>query len=143
MRLIWRLSLCVDITNFFLPNKKVDCVRASIFKVAKLMTHGEKVSLVVPVLASTYHGFDANKDFVVEWDAPKSDIYCLCHSFEYKGYLCRHAIVVLQMFGVFRFFLSIYCNAKQMLPRSGIPSAKHWVTCKIRSIVVRICVNEK
>uniref|UniRef100_A0A3Q7HCZ5 Protein FAR1-RELATED SEQUENCE n=1 Tax=Solanum lycopersicum TaxID=4081 RepID=A0A3Q7HCZ5_SOLLC len=45
--------------------------------------------------------FDANQNFVVERDAQKSDIYCSCHSFEYKGYVCRHAIVVLQMSGVF------------------------------------------
>ncbi|PHT29393.1 Protein FAR1-RELATED SEQUENCE 4 [Capsicum baccatum] len=45
--------------------------------------------------------FDANQDFMVEWDAPRSDICCSCHSFEYKGYLCRHAIVVLQMSGLF------------------------------------------
>ncbi|KAM3267683.1 hypothetical protein P3S67_032101 [Capsicum chacoense] len=38
---------------------------------------------------------------MVEWDAPRSDICCSCHSFEYKGYLCRHAIVVLQMSGLF------------------------------------------
>ncbi|TMW97997.1 hypothetical protein EJD97_004692 [Solanum chilense] len=45
--------------------------------------------------------FDANQNCVVERDAPKSDTYCSCHSFEYKGYLCRHAIVVLHMSGVF------------------------------------------
>ena len=30
-----------------------------------------------------------------------NQIYCSCRSFEYKGYLCRHAIVVLQMCSVF------------------------------------------
>ncbi|XP_060205892.1 protein FAR1-RELATED SEQUENCE 4 [Lycium barbarum] len=59
--------------------------------------------------------FDANQDFMVEWDAPRSDIYCSCHSFEYKGYLCRHAIVVLQMSGVFnipsKYILQRWTNA--------------------------------
>lgn len=41
--------------KFVLPNKKADCVRASVFKVAKLMTHGEKVPLVVLVFESIYH----------------------------------------------------------------------------------------
>ncbi|CAL9009043.1 unnamed protein product [Prunus brigantina] len=45
--------------------------------------------------------FEDNQNYVVEWNESKSDIYCSCHSFEYKGYLCRHAIVVLQMSGVF------------------------------------------
>lgn len=45
--------------------------------------------------------FDDNQKYLVDWDEFKSDIYCSCRSFEYKGYLCRHAIVVLQMSGVF------------------------------------------
>ncbi|KAK6795980.1 hypothetical protein RDI58_009435 [Solanum bulbocastanum] len=59
--------------------------------------------------------FEANQDFVVEWDAPKSELYCSCHLFEYKGYLCRHAIVVLQMSGVFvipsKYILQRWTNA--------------------------------
>lgn len=42
--------------KFVLPNKKVDHVRASVFKVASLMAHGVKFSLAVPVLASIYRG---------------------------------------------------------------------------------------
>ncbi|KAH0764534.1 hypothetical protein KY285_000405 [Solanum tuberosum] len=42
--------------KFVLPNKKVNHVRASVFKVASLMAHGKKFSLVVPVLASIYRG---------------------------------------------------------------------------------------
>ncbi|KAH0645060.1 hypothetical protein KY284_032944 [Solanum tuberosum] len=37
--------------KFVLPNKKVDCIHASVFKVASLMAHGEIFSLAVPVLA--------------------------------------------------------------------------------------------
>ncbi|KAG5576232.1 hypothetical protein H5410_056366 [Solanum commersonii] len=44
------------INEFVLPNKKVDCIRASVFKVASLMVHGEIFSLAVPVLASIYCG---------------------------------------------------------------------------------------
>ncbi|KAH0672619.1 hypothetical protein KY284_023706 [Solanum tuberosum] len=42
--------------KFVLPNKKVNHVRASVFKVASLMPHGKKFSLAVPVLASIYRG---------------------------------------------------------------------------------------
>ncbi|CAA0814618.1 Protein FAR1-RELATED SEQUENCE 4 [Striga hermonthica] len=48
--------------------------------------------------------FEQNQEFMVEmeWDESKSsDIYCSCRSFQYKGYLCRHSIVVLQMSGIF------------------------------------------
>ncbi|PIN04793.1 hypothetical protein CDL12_22675 [Handroanthus impetiginosus] len=59
--------------------------------------------------------FENNQDFVVEWNEQKSDIYCSCHSFQYKGYLCRHAIVVLQMSGVFsipfKYILQRWTNA--------------------------------
>lgn len=51
--------------------------------------------------AYTVKDFEDNQNYIVEWKESKSDIYCLCQSFEYKGYLCRHAIIVLQMTGVF------------------------------------------
>ncbi|RAL54342.1 hypothetical protein DM860_001470 [Cuscuta australis] len=46
--------------------------------------------------------FENDQDFSVEWTESKLEVYCSCHLFEYKGYLCRHAIVVLQMSGVFK-----------------------------------------
>ncbi|XP_062119724.1 protein FAR1-RELATED SEQUENCE 4 isoform X2 [Humulus lupulus] len=59
--------------------------------------------------------FEDNQNYVVKWNESKSDIYCLCQSFEYKGYLCRHAIVVLQMSGVFsippKYVLQRWTNA--------------------------------
>ncbi|XP_022889592.1 protein FAR1-RELATED SEQUENCE 4-like isoform X2 [Olea europaea var. sylvestris] len=59
--------------------------------------------------------FEDNQDFIVEWNELESDIYCSCLSFEYKGYLCRHAIVVLQMSGVFsipfKYILQRWTNA--------------------------------
>ncbi|KAF8398441.1 hypothetical protein HHK36_017368 [Tetracentron sinense] len=45
--------------------------------------------------------FEKNREFIVAWSEKKSDISCLCRSFEYKGFLCRHAIIVLQISGVF------------------------------------------
>ncbi|VVA95480.1 unnamed protein product [Arabis nemorensis] len=45
--------------------------------------------------------FEDDQKYLVDWNESNSDIYCSCRSFEYRGYLCRHAIVVLQMSGVF------------------------------------------
>ncbi|GKU94079.1 hypothetical protein SLEP1_g7615 [Rubroshorea leprosula] len=59
--------------------------------------------------------FEDNQNYMVEWNELKSDIYCSCCSFEYKGYLCRHAIVVFQMSGVFsipsKYILKRWTNA--------------------------------
>ncbi|XP_052185657.1 protein FAR1-RELATED SEQUENCE 4 isoform X2 [Diospyros lotus] len=59
--------------------------------------------------------FEDNQDFTVEWNESKPDIYCSCRLFEYNGYLCRHAIVVLQMSGVFsipfKYILQRWTNA--------------------------------
>ncbi|KAH6790111.1 FAR1-related sequence 4 [Perilla frutescens var. frutescens] len=59
--------------------------------------------------------FENNLDYLVEWNELKSNIYCSCHSFQYKGYLCRHCIVVLQMSGVFsipfKYILQRWTNA--------------------------------
>ncbi|TXG48335.1 hypothetical protein EZV62_027629 [Acer yangbiense] len=44
--------------------------------------------------------FEENQDFIVVWNEMTSDVSCLCHSFEFNGYLCRHVMIVLQMFGV-------------------------------------------
>ncbi|ESQ27496.1 hypothetical protein EUTSA_v10018262mg [Eutrema salsugineum] len=45
--------------------------------------------------------FEDDQKYLVDWNESKTDIHCSCRCFEYKGYLCRHAIVVLQMSGVF------------------------------------------
>ncbi|KAH0713698.1 hypothetical protein KY289_009657 [Solanum tuberosum] len=42
--------------KFVLPNRKADCIRANVFKVASLMAHGEIFSLAVPILESIYRG---------------------------------------------------------------------------------------
>ncbi|KAL3511683.1 hypothetical protein ACH5RR_024400 [Cinchona calisaya] len=56
-----------------------------------------------------------NESFMVEWNEQKSEIHCSCLSFQYRGYLCRHSIVVLQMSGVFtipfKYILQRWTNA--------------------------------
>ncbi|KAL5577426.1 hypothetical protein UlMin_019125, partial [Ulmus minor] len=44
--------------------------------------------------------FEENQYFIVEWNETTSDISCLCRSFEFNGFLCRHVMIVLQMSGV-------------------------------------------
>jgi hypothetical protein len=44
--------------------------------------------------------FDRSQDFSVIWNEMKSEISCICRLYEYKGYLCRHAMIVLQICGL-------------------------------------------
>ncbi|XP_065852859.1 protein FAR1-RELATED SEQUENCE 2 isoform X2 [Euphorbia lathyris] len=44
--------------------------------------------------------FEERQDFLVAWNRADSDIHCLCRSFEYRGFLCKHALLVLQMSGM-------------------------------------------
>lgn len=46
--------------------------------------------------------FEENQNFIVEWNETTSDVFCLCRSFEFNGFLCRHVMIVLQMSGVHR-----------------------------------------
>ncbi|XP_057956628.1 protein FAR-RED ELONGATED HYPOCOTYL 3 isoform X2 [Malania oleifera] len=43
--------------------------------------------------------FEKNQDFIVTWNELKSEVSCICHLFEYKGLICRHAMIVLQICG--------------------------------------------
>ncbi|KDP30425.1 hypothetical protein JCGZ_16664 [Jatropha curcas] len=43
---------------------------------------------------------EKNEYFLVTWDQTKSAVSCLCRLFEYKGFLCRHALIVLQICGL-------------------------------------------
>ncbi|KAF7124975.1 hypothetical protein RHSIM_Rhsim12G0014700 [Rhododendron simsii] len=45
---------------------------------------------------------DCEKDenFMVTWNEAKSDVFCSCLLFEYRGFLCRHAMIVLQICGL-------------------------------------------
>lgn len=44
--------------------------------------------------------FEKSQEFTVTWNGHKSEVSCMCHMFEYKGFLCRHAMVVLQIGGI-------------------------------------------
>ncbi|CAH9142792.1 unnamed protein product [Cuscuta epithymum] len=50
----------------------------------------------------TFRVDDCEKDdnFIVTWNEAKLDVSCSCLLFEYKGFLCRHAMIVLQMCGL-------------------------------------------
>jgi hypothetical protein len=78
--------------------------------------------------------FQNNLNYTVEWNTSNSDICCSCHLFEYKGYLCRHAIVVLQMSGVFsippKYILKRWTNAA--LSRYPIGEKLKEVQSKVR-----------
>ncbi|XP_057731128.1 protein FAR1-RELATED SEQUENCE 4-like [Arachis stenosperma] len=78
--------------------------------------------------------FENNESYMVEWNTSNSDICCSCRSFEYKGYLCRHAIVVLQMSGVFsipsKYILQRWTNAA--LSRHPIGEKLEEVQVKVR-----------
>ncbi|XAR52845.1 hypothetical protein NMG60_11021153 [Bertholletia excelsa] len=43
---------------------------------------------------------EKNQDFTVTWDQLKSEVSCICRLFELKGFLCRHAMIVLQISGL-------------------------------------------
>lgn len=78
--------------------------------------------------------FENIQNYMVEWNTSNSDICCSCHLFEYKGYLCRHAIVVLQMSGVFsiptKYILKRWTNAA--LSRHPIGEKLEEVQSKVR-----------
>ncbi|CAL1392297.1 unnamed protein product [Linum trigynum] len=40
---------------------------------------------------------EKQQDFSVMWNQLRAEVSCICRLQEYKGYLCRHALVVLQM----------------------------------------------
>ncbi|XP_057534104.1 protein FAR1-RELATED SEQUENCE 4-like [Amaranthus tricolor] len=82
----------------------------------------------------TVKDFESNQDFTVEWNESSSEICCLCRLFEYHGFLCRHAIVVLQMSGVFnipsKYVLQRWTNAS--LSRHSISGKLDEVQAKVR-----------
>ncbi|VVB12337.1 unnamed protein product [Arabis nemorensis] len=43
--------------------------------------------------------YEQNRGFVVVWNSESSEVVCSCRLFEFKGFLCRHAMIVLQMSG--------------------------------------------
>lgn len=43
---------------------------------------------------------EKNENFVVTWNEENSEVSCSCLMFEYKGFLCRHSMIVLQICGL-------------------------------------------
>lgn len=43
--------------------------------------------------------YEKNEEFLVTWNEMNSEVSCFCRLFEYKGFLCRHALNVLQLCG--------------------------------------------
>nr|XP_043623414.1 protein FAR-RED IMPAIRED RESPONSE 1 isoform X2 [Erigeron canadensis] len=43
---------------------------------------------------------EKTESFMVTWNKIKSDFWCSCLSFEYKGFLCRHVLIVFQLCGL-------------------------------------------
>ncbi|KAH0636299.1 hypothetical protein KY289_036214 [Solanum tuberosum] len=71
--------------KFVLPNKKADCIRASVFKVASLMAHRELFSFAVSILESIYCGL---KDISTSSNLGACDILLLIH-YVY-GWTCKY-----------------------------------------------------
>jgi hypothetical protein len=51
------------------------------------------------IVVHRVHDMETRKDFFVVVNEVNSELSCICRQFEYKGYLCRHALVVLQYSG--------------------------------------------
>ncbi|KAL5711408.1 hypothetical protein ACHQM5_021868 [Ranunculus cassubicifolius] len=47
------------------------------------------------------NGNKATKEYTVTWDGSKCTVSCICRLFEFQGFLCRHAMVVLFAAGVY------------------------------------------
>lgn len=44
--------------------------------------------------------FEKNQGFIVSLNEMKSEVSCICRLFEFKGFLCRHGMIVLQICGI-------------------------------------------
>ncbi|XP_077233631.1 protein FAR-RED IMPAIRED RESPONSE 1-like isoform X2 [Tasmannia lanceolata] len=49
----------------------------------------------------TVRDLEARKDYTVVWNGVERQISCVCCLFEFKGFLCRHAMVVLVASGIY------------------------------------------
>ncbi|KAL4586823.1 hypothetical protein LXL04_011467 [Taraxacum kok-saghyz] len=52
-----------------------------------------------PTVSYTVSDCEKDETFSVTWTETKSEVWCSCLLFEYKGFLCRHAMIVLQICG--------------------------------------------
>ncbi|GAB4848186.1 cyclin-dependent kinase inhibitor far1 [Ancistrocladus abbreviatus] len=62
--------------------------------------HPKKESVDGTSITYRVEDYEKAETFFVAWNEAKSEVSCICRSFEYRGFLCRHAMVVLQMCGV-------------------------------------------
>ncbi|KAI4373678.1 hypothetical protein MLD38_011779 [Melastoma candidum] len=78
--------------------------------------------------------FEGDQNHVVEWDKSQEKLNCSCRAFQFRGYLCRHTIIVLQMSGIFsipsRYILQRWTNAA--LSRHAIGEKMEEVQSKVR-----------
>lgn len=57
--------------------------------------------------------------FLVNWEEKSEEVKCLCHCFEYKGYLCKHCLAVLYHLGVLKIPLRYILEQWSMNARSS------------------------
>lgn len=62
--------------------------------------HPKKESEDETTVTFTVQDCEKDEGYLVTWNKMKSEVSCLCHLFEYKGFLCRHALIVLQICGL-------------------------------------------
>ncbi|KAI4368610.1 hypothetical protein MLD38_017151 [Melastoma candidum] len=77
---------------------------------------------------------EGDQNHVVEWDKSLEKLNCSCRTFQFRGYLCRHTIIVLQMSGIFsipsRYILQRWTNAA--LSRHAIGEKMEEVQSKVQ-----------
>ncbi|XP_068664549.1 protein FAR1-RELATED SEQUENCE 4-like isoform X2 [Aristolochia californica] len=49
----------------------------------------------------TVKDLETRKDYTVTWNSSETKVSCICRSFEFNGYLCRHAMAVLVASGIY------------------------------------------
>ncbi|XP_010277289.1 PREDICTED: protein FAR1-RELATED SEQUENCE 4-like [Nelumbo nucifera] len=69
--------------------------------VTHIQQEGDNSNYVVKELIMKANGKRGVKDFTVIWNHSKTTVSCMCRLFEFKGYLCRHTMVVLFAAGVY------------------------------------------
>ncbi|KAH6788691.1 far-red elongated hypocotyls 3 [Perilla frutescens var. frutescens] len=60
----------------------------------------KKEEQVDAIITFKVQDFERNQVFVVTLNELKSEVSCICRLFEFKGFLCRHAMIVLQICGI-------------------------------------------
>ncbi|XP_010532500.1 PREDICTED: protein FAR-RED IMPAIRED RESPONSE 1 [Tarenaya hassleriana] len=61
--------------------------------------HPKKESEDETMLTFRVQDCEKEDEFLVTWNKANSELCCFCRMFEYKGFLCRHALMVLQICG--------------------------------------------